>query len=126
MNRQVIHTEKAPQAIGPYSQAIVVNGMAYTSGQLGFKPGTADLFETVEEQTHQAMKNLQAILEEAGTSLKNVVKTTVFVQDLNDFAKVNEAYHTYFQQAAPARSCVQVAALPKGALVEIEAIAVVE
>ncbi|AUM65509.1 RidA family protein [Brevibacillus laterosporus] len=126
MNRQVIHTEKAPQAIGPYSQAIKVNGMVYTSGQLGFKPGTADLFETVEAQTHQAMKNLQAILEEAGTSLEKVVKTTVFVQDLNDFAKVNEAYHTYFQQDAPARSCVQVAALPKGALVEIEAIAVVE
>ncbi|MCR8644864.1 RidA family protein [Paenibacillus sp. N1-5-1-14] len=125
MKKQIVFTDKAPAAIGPYSQAIIANGMVYTSGQLGFKPGTADLFETVEEQTQQVLKNVQSVLEAAGTNMNNVVKTLVFLHDLKDFATVNEIYSSYFQSDCPARSCVQAAGLPKGALVEIEVIAVI-
>ncbi|GGE79007.1 RidA family protein [Priestia taiwanensis] len=126
MEKKVVFSEKAPAALGPYSQAMQVNGMVYTSGQLGFVPGTADLFPTVEEQTHQVFKNLQAVLEAAGTNLDKVVKTMVFLSDINDFAAVNEVYAQYFTGDFPARSCVEVSRLPKDALVEIEVIAIAE
>lgn len=122
--KQSVHTDKAPQAIGPYSQAMVVNGMVYTSGQLGM---TADgvLRDTVVEQAEQSIKNLMAVLEAAGSSIENAVKTTVFLADINDFVAVNEVYGKYFTEPYPARSAVQVANLPKGAKVEIEVIATV-
>jgi len=120
---KVIATKSAPDALGPYEQAIDTGATVYTSGQLGLDPATGTLPEGIEAQTHQALKNLQAVLAEAGLSFANVVKTTVFVQDLGDFATVNAIYATYFTQGYPARSCVQVAALPKNALIEIECIA---
>lgn len=118
-----IDTNKAPKAIGPYSQAIVINNIIYTSGQLGINPETG-LFtgNGVEEQTHQAIKNIIAILEEANTNIENVIKTTVFVKDINDFGKINEIYAKYFINN-PARSLVEVSRLPKDGLIEIEAIA---
>jgi len=125
MEKKIIQTAKAPSAIGPYSQAIEANGFIYTSGQLGLDPETGELRSGIREQTQQALKNVQAILSEAGTSLDNVVKTTVYLQDMNDFATVNEIYAIYFNSSLPARSAVEVARLPKDGLVEIEAIAVV-
>ena len=125
MSKRAIQTSKAPAAIGPYSQAIRVNGFVYTSGQLGLDPETGELKEGVQAQTHQAFKNIQAILEEEGLDLNHIVKTTVFLKDMNDFAAVNEVYATYFIGSFPARSAVEVARLPKDGLVEIEAIAVV-
>ena len=125
MSKIAIQTSKAPAAIGPYSQAIRVNGFVYTSGQLGLDPETGELKEGVQAQTHQAFKNIQAILEEEGLDLNHIVKTTVFLNDMNDFAAVNEVYATYFTGSFPARSAVEVARLPKDGLVEIEAIAVV-
>ena len=119
-----VSTPNAPAALGPYSQAVDTGSIVYCSGQLGLDPATGNLADGVQAQTHQALKNLQAVLNEAGLSLDNVVKTTVFVQDLADFGTVNEIYGTYFHGGFPARSCVQIAALPKGALVEIECIAV--
>ena len=119
-----IATTNAPAALGPYAQAVDTGDTVYCSGQLGLDPATGALAEGVQAQTHQALKNLQAVLQEAGLTLDNVVKTTVFVQDLGDFGTVNEIYGTYFHGGFPARSCVQIAALPKGALVEIECIAV--
>ena len=119
-----VSTPNAPAALGPYSQAIDTGSTVYCSGQLGLDPATGNLADGVQAQTHQALKNLQAVLNEAGLSLDNVVKTTVFVQDLADFGTVNEIYGTYFHGGFPARSCVQIAALPKNALVEIECIAV--
>ena len=121
--KTVIATTAAPGAIGPYSQAVDTGSTVYCSGQLGLDPATGVLPEGVVAQTHQSLKNLQAVLASAGLTLDNVVKTTVFVQDLGDFAAVNEVYAQYFH-SYPARSCVQIAALPKGALVEIECIAV--
>ena len=121
--KNVIHTNSAPAAIGPYSQAIKMGDLLFTSGQLGIIPETGELAQGVEAQTEWALKNLGAILTEAGMSYANVLKTTVFVADLADFAKVNAIYQTYFDGDYPARSCVQVAALPKGGLVEIECIA---
>lgn len=121
--KQTVHTDKAPQAIGPYSQAVVVNGMVYASGQLGMNAEGVLQGETAAEQAEQSIKNVMAILEAAGTNIGNVVKTTVFLADINDFAAVNEVYGKYFTQPYPARSAVQVAALPKGAQVEIEVIA---
>ena len=118
-----IATDKAPGAIGPYSQAIQMGNLLFTSGQLGIIPETGELAQGVEAQTEWALKNLGAILAEADMSYANVLKTTVFVADLADFAKVNAVYQTFFDGAYPARSCVQVAALPKGGLVEIECIA---
>lgn len=120
--KERIHTDKAPQAIGPYSQAMKVNGMVYTSGQLGMNE-KGELKETVVEQAEQAILNLMAVLEAAGSSIENVVKTTVFLADINDFVAVNEVYGKYFTEPYPARSAVQVANLPKFAKVEIEAIA---
>ena len=119
-----VSTPNAPAALGPYSQAVDTGSTVYCSGPLGLDPATGNLAEGVQAQTHQALKNLQAVLNEAGLSLDNVVKTTVFVQDLADFGTVNEIYGTYFHGGFPARSCVQIAALPKNALVEIECIAV--
>ena len=119
-----VSTPTAPAALGPYSQAVDTGSTVYCSGQLGLDPATGNLADGVQAQTHQALKNLQAVLNEAGLSLDNVVKTTVFVQDLADFGTVNEIYGTYFHGGFPARSCVQIAALPKNALVEIECIAV--
>ena len=119
-----VSTPNAPAALGPYSQAVDTGSTVYCSGQLGLDPATGNLADGVQAQTHQALKNLQAVLNEAGLSLDNVVNTTVFVQDLADFGTVNEIYGTYFHGGFPARSCVQIAALPKNALVEIECIAV--
>ncbi|WP_337756301.1 RidA family protein [Gemmiger sp.] len=119
-----VSTPNAPAALGPYSQAVDTGSTVYCSGQLGLDPATGNLADGVQAQTHQALRNLQAVLNEAGLSLDNVVKTTVFVQDLADFGTVNEIYGTYFHGGFPARSCVQIAALPKNALVEIECIAV--
>lgn len=119
-----ISTDKAPAAIGPYSQAILCSNMLYTSGQLGMNPANGELEGTdVTSQAEQALKNLGAILEEAGTSFDNIVKTTCFLSDMADFAAFNAVYSKYITNA-PARSCVAVKTLPKNALVEIEAIAV--
>lgn len=122
--KKVIHTQKAPAAIGPYSQAIEVNGMIYTSGQLPVNSATGEMPKDVEEQTEQSLKNVFAILEEAGVDSSNVVKTTVFIKNMNDFPKINKVYETFFKESYPARSCVEVARLPKDALVEIEAVAI--
>lgn len=120
-----ISTEKAPAAIGPYSQAISTGAMLYTSGQLGINPANGELEgNDVTSQAEQAMKNLGAVLEEAGTSFDNIVKTTCFLADMADFAAFNAVYSKYIT-SAPARSCVAVKTLPKNALVEVEAIAVV-
>lgn len=119
-----IHTEKAPAAVGPYSQAVTVNGMVYTSGQIALDPVTGQLVgTTIEEQAEQVMKNLAAVLEAAGTKPENAVKTLCFLTDMNDFAAFNEVYARYFTEK-PARSCVGVQSLPKGALCEVEVIAV--
>lgn len=118
-----IHTEKAPAAVGPYSQAMVINGLVYTSGQIPLDPATGELVgTTIEEQAEQVMKNLVAILEAAGTSPKKVVKTLCFLTDMNDFAAFNEVYAKYFTEK-PARSCVGIQSLPKGAICEVEVIA---
>ncbi len=122
--KQIISTDKAPQAIGPYSQAVEVNGLIFTSGIIPINPATGELVTgTIEEQATQAIGNLKALLEAAGTSTDKVIKTTVFIKDMNDFAKVNEVYAGFFTKDFPARSCVEVARLPKDVLIEIEAIA---
>ena len=119
-----IHTEKAPAAIGPYSQAIEVNGLVYTSGQIPVDPATGEFAEGgIKEQTRQSLTNVKNILEQAGTDMSKVIKTTVFLNDMNDFAAMNEVYAQFFQQPYPARSAVAVEKLPKGALVEIEVVA---
>lgn len=126
MEKIVISTPKAPSAIGPYSQGIVANGMVYVSGCLPIDMTTGDLSTgDIAEQTRCSMKNVAAILEEAGSSLDKVVKTTIFVKDLANFGAINAAYAEFFTGAAPARACVQVAALPKNAELEIEAVALV-
>jgi 2-iminobutanoate/2-iminopropanoate deaminase len=123
MSKKQVATSKAPGAIGPYSQAIIAGNWVYTSGQLGMDPETAALADNVQEQAHQSLSNVKAILEEAGASMDHVVKTTVYLKDMNDFAAVNEVYATFFTEPYPARSAVEVARLPKDALVEIEAVA---
>ena len=121
-----ISTDKAPAAIGPYSQGIIVNGVAYLSGQIPVDPATGDVpGDTIEVQAEQSCKNVGALLEEAGTSFEKVFKTTCFLADMVDFAAFNAVYEKYFV-SKPARSCVAVKALPKGVLCEIEAVAVVE
>lgn len=122
--KNVITTDKAPAAIGPYSQAIEVNGMVYTSGIIPVDPATGNIPEGSVEQAKQALTNLSNLLEAAGTSMDNVVKTTVFIKEMNDFAKINEVYATFFTGAFPSRSCVEVARLPKDVMLEIEAIAI--
>ena len=121
--RKVISTSQAPAAIGPYSQAIRAGKFLFASGQLGLDPTTGNLQEGIEAQTRQALANLQAVLAEAGGSVENVVKTTIFLADMAHFATVNNLYAQVFQTEPPARSTVQVAALPKGGLVEIEIVA---
>ena len=123
--KKVISTQQAPAAIGPYSQAIQVGNLVYTSGQIPIDPSTGSLVEGgVKEQARQSLLNVKAILEEAGLTMSNVVKTTVFMADMNDFAEMNAVYAEFFTEPYPARSAVAVKTLPKGALVEIEVIAV--
>ena len=124
---KVISTKKAPAAIGPYSQAIQVGNLVYTSGQIPIDPATGAFAEGgIKEQTRQSLTNVKAILEEAGLSLNNVVKTTVFMADMNDFADMNSVYAEFFTEPYPARSAVAVKTLPKGAMVEIEVVAAIE
>lgn len=122
--KQSINANNAPAAVGPYVHAVAAGELIFTSGQLGLIPESGQLPEGVEAQTHQALKNLSAVLEAAGSDFDHVVKTTVFLDDINDFGTVNAVYAEYFKREVPARSCVEVAKLPKGGLVEIEAIAV--
>lgn len=122
--KKIISTEKAPAAIGPYSQAIEVNGMVFTSGVIPVVPATGEIPEGIEAQAKQAIGNLCALLGESGVDVENVIKTTVFIKDMNDFGKVNEVYSQFFTKNCPARSCVEVARLPKDVLIEIEAIGV--
>ena len=122
--KKIISAEKAPKAIGPYSQAIAVENLVFTAGQVGLDPATMELVEGgVEAQTRQVLTNLRHVLEKADSGLNYIVKTTVFLQDMGDFARMNSVYAEFFPENPPARSTVQVAALPKGALVEIECIA---
>lgn len=124
VRKEIVATENAPGAIGPYSQAVKAGDFVFVSGQIPIDPATGNFVsEDVAEQTEQVFKNLSAVLEAAGSSLKNVVKTTVFLADMNDFAKMNEVYARYFTENYPARATVQAARLPKDARVEIEAIA---
>ena len=124
MMKKVISTAEAPKAIGPYSQAIEAGGFIFVSGQIPLIPATGELVEgSVEVQTARVLENLKAILEAAGSSLENVVKTTVYITNMDDFTKVNGIYGQYFQEDPPARVCVEVSKLPKGALVEIDVIA---
>ena len=121
---KIIHTEKAPAAIGPYSQGIQAGNLIITSGQLPINPATGAFPETIEEQTRQSLENCKAVLAASGAGMENVIKTTVFLSDMNNFAAMNGVYATFFEGACPARSAVEVARLPKDALVEIECIAV--
>lgn len=123
---KAIHTNEAPAAIGPYSQGIIVNNMFYSSGQIPLTPTGSLITGDIEAQTHQVFANLKAVLSEAGASLDTVIKTTVFIKDMNDFARLNDVYAEYFGEHKPARSCVEVARLPKDVLVEIEVIALVK
>lgn len=123
MNKNVIHTEKAPAAIGPYSQGIKVNGMLFVSGQIPINPASGTIeAKDIAGQTTQVFKNLQEIITKAGGNMGSIVKTTVYLQNMKDFAAMNEVYATFFTSDFPARVAVEVAALPKGALVEIDAI----
>jgi 2-iminobutanoate/2-iminopropanoate deaminase len=127
MARATISTPQAPAAIGPYSQAVVRDDVVYTAGQVGIDPQTGKLVQGgIEAQTRQALSNLQAILEAAGTSMANVLKTTIFMQDLADFAAMNQVYAGFFSGDPPARSTTQAAALPLGALIEIDVVAAIE
>lgn len=124
MNRRIIHSEKSPKAIGPYSQAVHIGSLVYTAGQVGLDPATMELVPGgIEEQTRQVLSNLKNVLEAAGCSFSQVVKTTVFLKDMNDFARMNTIYAEAFNENPPARTTVAVAGLPKGALVEIECVA---
>lgn len=124
MNKTIIATDKSPVAIGPYSQAVEVNGIVYTSGMIPVIPATGEIVPGgVEEQTKQVFENLKALLAAADSSLDRVFKTTVFIKDMNDFAKINAVYASYFDGDFPARSCVEVARLPKDVMLEVEVIA---
>lgn len=124
--QRAIFTEQAPRAVGPYSQGIVMNGFVFTAGQIPLDPGNQQMIEGgIEEQTRRVLLNMQAILEAAGSSLARVVKTSVFLADLNDFAAMNKVYAEFFGDTPPARSTFQVGALPRGALIEVECIAAV-
>lgn len=120
--QKVISTDKAPGAIGPYSQAIEVNGMVFTSGVIPVDPATGVIPEGIEAQANQAFSNLVNLIEASGAAINQIIKTTVFIKEMNDFAKINEIYSQYFKEPYPARSCVEVARLPKDVLLEIEAI----
>ncbi|MGQ4005941.1 RidA family protein [Francisellaceae bacterium CB300] len=125
MNKKIINTKNAPQAIGAYEQAIVVGNMVYTSGQIGLKPDGTMAGECIKEQTVQVMQNLKAVLEAAGSSLEKVVKATIFIKDMTEFNLINDVYSSFFDSNFPARSCVEVARLPKDVRVEIEAVAMI-
>jgi 2-iminobutanoate/2-iminopropanoate deaminase len=125
--REIIETDKAPFPTGPYSQAVKVQGLVFVSGQIPVQPETGEVVEGgIESQTHQVLKDLLAVLEQAGSGLGQVVKTTAFLTNLDDFSAFNLVYEEYFGEAKPARAAVEVARLPKGVLVEVEAIAVVD
>lgn len=125
MKHQVIHTDNAPKAIGPYSQAVKAGNMLFVSGQVPFVPETMEIVEgDVKAQTAQSLKNVKAILAQAGLDFSHVVKSTVFIKDMNEFAAINEVYAEYFGENKPARACVEVARLPKDVKVEIEVIAI--
>lgn len=124
MTKEIITTNKAPQAIGPYSVGVSAAGLIFTAGQIPVDPQTGAIAQGIEAQTRQSLTNVQSILEAAGSTMKNVVKTTVFLKDMNDFAKMNVVYSEFFSSDCPARSAIEVARLPKDALVEIEAIAI--
>lgn len=122
-SRQAVSTSSAPAAIGPYSQAIVADGTVYCAGQIGLDPATGELVEGLEAQAERALRNLTAVLDAAGATLADVVKTTIFLADMDDFTAVNAIYGTFMPDPPPARSTIAVVGLPKGALVEVEAIA---
>ena len=125
MKHQVIHTDNAPKAIGPYSQAVKAGNMLFVSGQVPFVPETMEIVEgDVKAQTAQSLKNVQAILAEAGLDFSHVVKSTVFIKDMNEFAQINEVFAEFFGENKPSRACVEVARLPKDVKVEIEVIAI--
>ncbi|MBL4954211.1 RidA family protein [Neobacillus sp. YIM B02564] len=126
MKLKYVQTNQAPAAIGPYSQGIIVNNMFYSSGQIPLTPEGTLISGGIKEQTHQVFRNLKAVLEAAGGSLETVVKATVFIKNMDEFAAVNEVYGEYFSVHKPARSCVEVARLPKDVLIEIEVIALVK
>jgi len=125
MIKRIIQTEQAPAAIGPYSQAIRIGDFLYTSGQIALDPKSGIFLSgEIEDETEQTLKNISAILQAGGVNFENVIKTTVYMSDLNDFTRMNQIYEKYFSTNKPARACVQVAALPKGAKLEIDAIAI--
>ena len=123
MSKKIISTDKAPAAIGPYSQAVEAGGFIYASGQIPIDPATGNIPEGIEAQAKQALTNVKNLIETAGLTLDDVVKTSVFIKDMGDFAKVNEIYATFFTKDYPARSCVEVARLPKDVLIEVEVVA---
>lgn len=123
MEKKIINAENAPAAVGPYCHAVEAGNFVFTSGQIGLDPNTQELAEGIEAQTKQVLENLKAVLKAAGLTLSDVIKTTVFLDDVSDFGVVNEIYETYFNDSKPAKSCVEAGALPKGALIEIEVIA---
>lgn len=125
MQKEIISTLKAPAAIGPYSQGMKIGDLVFTSGQLPINMESGEIAVEVKDATKQSLENVKAVLEAAGSSLDKVIKVTVFIKDMNDFAQVNEVYATYFVENPPARSCVEVARLPKDAVIEIEAIATI-
>ena len=127
MDREIIATDKAPAAVGPYSQAVRVGDFVFTAGQIPLNPATGQMVEgSIEVQTRQALTNVSAVLEAAGTTLSNVVKTTVFMADMGEFKAMNGAYAEFFSAAPPSRSAIQAAALPLGARIEIEAVAIIK
>lgn len=126
MNKKIVNTNKAPAVIGPFNQGIIAGNLLFTSGQLPMHPETGLVPQGIEAQTIQVLENLKAIIEEAGANLNDVVKTTVYIQHMSDFAVVNQIYATYFQENAPARACVEVSKMAKDSLVEIDAIAVLK
>ncbi len=126
VTRRALQAGGAPKAVGPYSHAVIAGDMVYTAGQAGLNPTTREMADGIEAQTRQTLQNLAAILEEAGTSMANVVKTTVFLADMNDFQTMNRVYAEFFPQDPPARTTVQAARIPLDALVEIEAVAVLD
>ena len=123
MSKTIIKTDLAPGAVGTYSQGVELNGTFFFSGQIGIDPASSQLVEGFEAQTDQIMKNIDGLLQACDLKRENIIKTSIFLTDLGNFSKVNDAYVAYFQEPYPARSCVEVSALPKGALVEIEVIA---